>query len=275
MFYYKNWDRFCCALKESRIKLCTGEESLHVSEKFIVLKHDVEGAVPNAHRLASIEHKYGICGSYYVQAFLLKDPNNVTLLQEIQEMGHEISYHYDVLDAHSGNYDAAQKDFQKNLDEFHANGFIFQTICQHGNPIKKRIGYTSNRDFFRNEEIRRRYPEFVDMVVNYSQHVHTPYKYISDAGYAWNIITLPETNDLYPEVKNTRVGNQNKLTKLLLEGDCSFIVSTHPHRWRESAISIYLKFVFFRCVRSVVLVLKQVPFIEKILSKFYFLAKKI
>ncbi len=275
MFYYKNWDRFCHALSESGIKLCTGEESLHATEKFIVLKHDVEGCVPNAHRLASIEHKYGICGSYYVQAFLLKDSNNVAFLQEMQAMGHEISYHYDVLDAHSGNYEAAQKDFQKYLDVFHACGFKFQTICQHGNPVKQRIGYTSNRDFFRNEDIRKRYPGFVDMVVNYSQYVKTPYKYISDAGYRWNVITEPETNDLHPDVKNTQIGDFNKLTQLLFESNCSFVVSTHPHRWRNSAFSIYLKIAFFRCVKSAVLLLKRIPVIEKILSKFYFLAKKI
>ncbi len=275
MFYYKNWDRFCCALKENGTKLCTGEESLSATEKFVVLKHDVEGAVPNAHKLASIEHKYGICGSYYVQAFLLNDPKNVALLQEMQAMGHEISYHYDVLDAHSGDYDAAQKDFQKYLDEFHANGFKFQTICQHGNPVKERLGYNSNRDFFRNKDILKRYPKFVDMVVNYSQHVRTPYKYISDAGYGWNIITLPETNDLHPEVKNIRIGNFEKLTKLLLESENSFVVSTHPHRWRDTVFSIYLKIAFFRCVKSAVLLLKRIPFVEKILSKFYFLAKKI
>ncbi len=275
MFYYKNWDKFCGALKECGLKLCTGEESLHATGKFIVLKHDVEGAVPNAYKLASIEHEHGICGSYYVQAFLLKDPANVALLQKMQEMGHEISYHYDVLDAHSGDYDAAQKDFQKYLDEFHTNGFAFQTICQHGNPVKQRIGYTSNRDFFRNKDIRKRYPDFVDMVVNYSQHVRTPYKYISDAGYGWNIITLPETNDLHPEVKNTRIGGFKSLTNLIVESDCSFVVSTHPHRWRNTAWGIYSKIVLFRCVKSVVMLAKRIPFVERILSKFYFLAKKI
>lgn len=275
MFYYKNWDRFCCALKESRIKLCTGGESLRATEKFIVLKHDVEGSVPNAHKLASIEYKYGICGSYYVQAFLLKDPKNIALLQDMQAMGHEISYHYDVLDAHSGDYDAAQKDFQKYLDEFHYCGFKFKTICQHGNPVKQRIGYSSNRDFFRNEDIRKRYPEFVDMVVNYSKHVHTPYRYISDAGYRWNIITLPETNDLYPDVKNIKVGNFNKLLELVLQSKDSFIISTHPHRWKNTAIEIYTKICVFRIVKIIVTLLRRVPFIETILNKFYFLAKKI
>lgn len=161
MFYYKNWERFCEALSKCGVTLCTAEQSLKLpkTERFVVLKHDVETFVPNAHRLASIEHKYGICGSYYVQAYLMSDSKNIALLKEMQSWGHEISYHYDVLDAHAGDYKAAEEDFIKYSKVFADNGFRYGTICQHGNPVKKRVGYTSNRDFFRNQEIRSHYPD--------------------------------------------------------------------------------------------------------------------
>ncbi len=277
MFYYKKWDSFCRNLKELGCLLCTGEESLRedCSRRFVVLKHDIEDSVPNAHKLAGIEHKYGIRGSYYVQAYLLENENNVRLLQEMQSWGHEISYHYDVLDANAGDYAAAEKDFDKYLKVFYSFGFRFKTICQHGNPVKKRVGYTSNRDFFRNQEILSKYPDFVDMVVNYSQNVKCSYKYISDAGYSWNLITEPETNDLHPGVKNVRIGNFDKLFSLIKNTDCSYVVSTHPHRWRKSALGIYCKIVVFRCARTTVMILRKVPFVESILNKFYFLAKKI
>ena len=82
MFYYKNWERFCEALSKSGVTLCTAEEAhkLPKGKRFVVLKHDVETFVPNAHRLAAIEHRYGICGSYYVQAYLMSDPKNIELL---------------------------------------------------------------------------------------------------------------------------------------------------------------------------------------------------
>ena len=72
MFYYKNWERFCESLSKCDVTLCTAEQSLRLpkGERFVVLKHDVETFVANAHRLAAIEHKHGICGSYYVQAYL-------------------------------------------------------------------------------------------------------------------------------------------------------------------------------------------------------------
>lgn len=277
MFYYKKWDDFCKKLVNSGITLCTAEESLKLENgtRFVVLKHDVETFVSNAYKLATIEHKHGIRGSYYVQAYLMNDENNIRLLKEMQTWGHEISYHYDVLDAHAGDYKAAEKDFIEKSKIFEKAGFKYGTICQHGNPVKNRVGYTSNRDFFRHKEIRRRYPQWVDMVVDYSKFSVSKYKYISDTSYRWNIITEPETNDLHPEVKNTRIGSFDKLFSLIEESNESFIVSTHPHRWMDKAWKIQTKIVVFRVVRNTVMIARHIPGIERLFNKFYFLAKKI
>lgn len=277
MFYYNNWESFCEKLSKSGITICTSEQSLTLPNtmRFVVLKHDVETFVANAHKLASIEHKYGICGSFYVQAYLMSDPININLLKEMQSWGHEISYHYDVLDAHAGNYATALQSFKKYMKLFADCGFKFGTICQHGNPVKKRIGYTSNRDFFRNREIHAQYPNLVDMVVDYSQHIQQKYRYISDAGYRWNIITEPETNDLHPDVKNVRVGGFKNLEALINDTDYSYVISTHPHRWMSNAWKISLKIVIFRVLRNTVMVARHIPGVEWLLNKFYFLAKKI
>lgn len=277
MFYYKNWERFCKALSRNGITLCTAEQSLKLQKEkcFVVLKHDVETCVPNAYKLAAIEYKYGICGSYYVQAYLMSEPENIRLLKEMQSWGHEISYHYDVLDAHAGDYKAAEEDFRKYMKVFADNGFSFGTICQHGNPVKKRVGYTSNRDFFRNQEIHSHYPDLVDMVVDYSKHIEHKYRYVSDASYQWNIILDPENNDLHPELKNEKVSGFKSLLELVNDTDYSYIISTHPHRWMSNAWKINLKICIFRIVRSIVMVVRHIPGIEWLLNKFYFLAKKI
>ena len=276
MFYYKNWEDLCSFVKKQGIITVTAKDSLKIAKEkqFIVLKHDVECNVPKAYRLAQIEHKHGICGSYYVQGYLLNDSENIRLLQEMQSWGHEVSYHYDVLDACSGDYDKALEQFSDYLLKFSNAGLEFTTICQHGNPVKNRVGYTSNRDFFRNEKIKKQYPQFIDMVVNYSQHTDHEYKYISDAGYCWNIITLPETNDLHPEVENIKIGSFKNLQKEIKKGK-SLIISTHPHRWRKSAFGIYAHIYLFKIVRAVVKCLRNVPGMNWILNKFYFLAKRI
>ena len=276
MFYFKNWECFCAFLQSKKIFCCTASESLNVMKdtQCIVLKHDVEGDVPKAYKLAQIETSHGIKGSYYVQGYLMKDSKNIAMLQEMQTWGHEISYHYDVLDACNGDYERAIREFSDFLNLFYKAGFCFNTICQHGNPVKRRVGYTSNRDFFRNEKVRTLYPQFVDMVVDYSHYVKYEYKYISDAGYCWNIITLPETNDLYPDVKNIKIGSFSNLMDEVNKG-VSLVISTHPHRWKSSFIAIYSHIYFFRIVRFVIKSILHIPGVENILSKFYFLAKKI
>lgn len=277
MFYYQNWDKFCAIIKASDFVTCRADESINLSKdvKFIVFKHDVETKVCRALRLAEIEHNHGINGTYYVQAYLLDDPQNVAMLKRLQEMGHEISYHYDVLDANNGNYEKADKDFSDRLGRFNSEGFVFRTICQHGNPVKERIGYNSNRDFFRNTEIKSKYPNLVDMVVNYSEHVKSPYKYVSDAGYMWKHITEPETNDLNPDAETIPIGDFEKLEKFILNANCSIVLSTHPHRWENSAMKINLKIIVFKFVRTTVRSIEKAPIMRKILNKFYFLAKKI
>lgn len=277
MFYYHNWDRFCQFVKNSNFATCTAEESLSTPKdrKFIVLKHDVEGNVPKALKLAEIEHRYGIRGSYYVQAYLIENPENVSILKKMKELGHEISYHYDVLDANSGDFEKAEKDFAYWIKQFNENGFVFKTICQHGNPIKKRVGYTSNRDFFRNPKIKAKYNQFVDMVVDYSQYIGQWYNYISDAGYMWKHITEPETNDLNPDSPTIPIGNFNRLKEFISNSACSIVLSTHPHRWEESKAKIMCKIGFFKCARTTAKTLQKIPFAYSILNRFYFLAKKI
>ena len=193
----------------------------------------------------------------------------------MQSWGHKISYHYDVLDAHAGDYAAALQSFKKYMKVFADNGFTFGTICQHGNPVKKRIGYTSNRDFFRNKEIHAQYPDLVDMVVDYSQHTEHKYRYISDASYRWNIISEPETNDLHQEVKNLSIGGFKNLLALVNDNEYSYVISTHPHRWMGTAWKINLKIAIFRLIRNTVMFARHIPGVEWLLNKFYFLAKKI
>lgn len=154
-FVFKTWDGFCRNLQERGIYSVPAAEILQGREgQFLTLKHDVETDVPKAYEMAKIEKKYGHKGSYYVQAYLLEEKKNIDLLRKMQQMGHEISYHYDVMDACGGDIVAAMEAFAENLRLFTASGFEIVTLCQHGNPVVERKGYHSNRDFFRNEKVR-------------------------------------------------------------------------------------------------------------------------
>lgn len=277
MFYYDNWDKFCArvsALNVETIRARDLAENRNRSQ-FIVFKHDVETCPVKALKLAQIESRYGIRGSYYIQAYLLKSAVNVNILQEIKDLGHEVSYHYDVLDANDGDFEKAQEEFEANLEMFKSNGFEIETVCQHGNPVKNRLGYTSNRDFFRNKSIAQYFCPIVDVMVNFKVKTEARYLYISDAGYAWNVISDPENNDRVMGVPDVPLKQGLNSVLELLDKGFSIILSTHPHRWQNNKASIYFKVVLFKTVRFFVKFVSKVPVIKNTLNRFYFLAKRI
>lgn len=273
IFVYKNWERFCFQLKEKGIVSIPAREVTEELDTFLVLKHDIENAVPRACKLAEIEHRHGHRGSYYVHAYLLEDPHNVELLKKMQDMGHEISYHYDVMDSSHGNIDQAIIEFEKSRKQFEALGFHLETVCQHGNPVVERVGYTSNRDFFRNQRVQKLYPQIADIMVDYKIKYHTDYTYYSDTGRKFNLIYDPINNDVVKsDDMNTPYENLKSLLPELAE---KAIISTHPHRWTESAVSYIVKEKTFKVIKSMAKLMMKVPIFKKIMSRYYYLAKKI
>ena len=125
IFVFKAWEKFCSQLDKEGLHSIPACAVTAGKRSYLVLKHDVETNVPCAYKMASIEHTYGHCGSYYVQAYLLDDPKNVELLTDMQKMGHEISYHYDVMDSSKGDMEKALAEFIKNKELFEKTGLFF------------------------------------------------------------------------------------------------------------------------------------------------------
>ena len=243
---------------------------------YVVLKHDVETNVKSAFKIAQIESKYGHCGSYYVQAYLLDEQKNVEMLKQMQEMGHEISYHYDVMDANGGDIPSAIEDFEKNRAKFERNGFHLVTLCQHGNPIVERKGYTSNRDFFRNEKVQQKFSCLADVMVDFKEKAGVEYLYFSDAGRKFKFIFDPINNDIIPsDDKNISFENLNAVYSYVEYLGANAIISMHPHRWVKSKIKYVVKTAIFKVIRAIAKVLSKIPFMKKFMSKYYYLAKKL
>ena len=83
IFTYKKWDSFCHSLQRAGFQSVPAREVKAFSGSYLVLKHDVETNVPSAYRIAQIEKEYGHRGSYYVQAYLLENKENVELLRKM------------------------------------------------------------------------------------------------------------------------------------------------------------------------------------------------
>ena len=275
IFIYNRWDCFCKKLADKGVKSIPTKEIVSSNNNYVVLKHDVETNVQRALRLATIEHKYGHRGSYYVQAYLLHNKENTRMLRKMQQMGHEISYHYDVMDSCKGDLDKAIKEFSDNKLLFENNGFKIDTVCQHGNPVVERVGYTSNRDFFRNEKVRKIYPGITDVMVNLKSDVPTDYIYYSDAGRMFKMIYDPLNNDIVnSDDKNIAYQDLDKLYDAL-DFSKGVIISTHPHRWCGSAAGYLVKTYIFKIVRALAKMIMKIPLAKKIMSRYYYLAKKI
>ncbi len=275
IFVYKKWKNFCDNLQKKGFISIPACDINSKSGNYLVLKHDVETDVRHAYEIAKIEYLYGHRGSYYVQAYLLDNPENIELLKQIRKMGHEVSYHYDVMDSCHGNLDSAVDEFERNRQLFEDNGFSVVTVCQHGNPVVERIGYSSNRDFFRSDRVNELYPDISDIMVNFKSKKSTDYLYFSDAGREFKLIYDPINNDIInSDDKNISFDDLGKLLNNL-DTKKGNIISIHPHRWTKSSALYLIKSCIFKTAKAIAKALMKIPFFKKVMSKYYYLAKKI
>lgn len=270
MFVYSHWHKICKELSDNH-KCILANQILEQDKScsWVVVKHDVETNVSKALRLARIEAKYNIQATYYVQSSLLRD--NKENLKEISRLGHEVSYHYDVLDSNNGNYKYAISEFLQTLNDFKELGFIVSTVCPHGNPIINREGWSSNKDFFRDTNVSKMFPDILDIVVHLPSRIGNNYMYVSDASYSWRIIANVEDND----IKNKGDQEIADFFKVLSENTECLIISTHPHRWQSSRIIALLKTVIFKIIRLTAKLVSKIPFVKNIMSRYYYLARNI
>jgi hypothetical protein len=270
-FVLSEWARLCASLPSE--SCCTVAEILdkEAADRWICIKHDVETDVTRAVDIAEIEAEYGIRATYFVQSYLLK--KNAALLRKISELGHEVTYHYDVLDSNLGDMQLAIEEFSRTLEDFALEGFEVRTVCPHGNPLMKRSGWSSNKDFFRSTDVQKLFPNIFDIVVQGRARVNRRFSYISDAGYSFKKITDILDNDIR-ESEDIALVSYGELIKVI-KNEQAIVISTHPHRWRRHKIlAWFLKQRFFG-VRRVASFLAKSIVLKGLLSKFYFLAKKM
>jgi len=244
-----------------------------VSQLFI--KHDVEANINRAVRMAEVEYKLGHVTTYYFQGDFIETKSGKKAIKKIASYGHEIAYHYDVLDANNGDYIKSTAQFKYYLDKFSSLRYRIKTVCPHGNPTKNRNGWNSNKDFFRNKKIRNLFPKIIDIVVDFPQ-IFTKGLYISDAAYKLRIITEIANNDQSNDsaMLDGIIIQWKDLNKLVKEQNAT-VLSIHPHRIMNNNFTLILQKIIFRIAKKSYIVLRKIPFISTIVSKFYKLSRLI
>lgn len=274
MATFRSYKRICNAVKMSNKHIFLVEkDGVSYSKPFIMIKHDVEKKPKKALQMAIIESSFGIQSTYYFQAYLFTE-KNLSFLKKIQELGHVVSYHHDVMDQTKGNISDALSIFKKNVEWLNNNGFSFKTVCQHGNPLIEREGYNSNRDFFRSEKVKAQYPTLIDIMVNFPDAICRDYLYISDAGQKWKIIDSPTENDL-PSFNGKDIDIDNLEEFINSNHQDNILISCHPHRYYKLWIASATHFIVFKFIRFLAKILIKIPFVKKWYQRNYGIAKKI
>lgn len=277
-FIYSEWDLFCKGLQREGIQSITAREILRKAQtdeldkgfRFVNLKHDVESQPQKALDLARIEHKYGHCATYYVQAYLMTESNK-SIFQEIQKLGHEVTYHHDVIDGAKGELAKAISIYTTNIDKFKSLGFNIQTVCQHGNPVSD----YDNRDFFRSRLVQENFPNHSDIMVDFMHKIGQKYIYISDVGMGFKIVIDPLNLEKRSESeKYIILGDLNNvINELQSNPNASYIVSAHPHRYNKSLLKSTMRKYLFKIIKVVAKTLFLIPGVKKFLFRFNSITK--
>jgi hypothetical protein len=207
-------------------KVCDFLESL--PNKCIILRHDVDRDIARNLAMAKLEHNYGIKSTFYFRH--IQEIFKPEIILKIAEMGHEIGYHYEVMDKANGNYENAIEIFKYELKDFREIVDI-KTICMHGNPLKP----WSNRDLWNKFDFR----DFDIIGEPYLSIDYDKVLYLTDTGRTWKNSKIRvkdvidkqsgDINDLLGDISST--DDVIKLINGELHSRICLLI--HPNRWCE------------------------------------------
>jgi len=206
--------------------------------KTVILRHDVDRKLAMAVDMASIEYDMGITATYYFRHIPgVFDPK---VIKKIELMGHEIGYHYEVLDKAKGDKKKAISIFEKELNTFRKY-FTIQTICMHGNPLAS----WSNRDLWQYYD----YKLFGIAGEPYLSIDYSDYFYISDTGRTWSgnfsikdVVNSPFSESINHTQDIIRLVNEEKYPH--------FCLLIHPNRWTDS-MPVWISELLWQNIKNV------------------------
>jgi hypothetical protein len=219
-----NYRSLCAAIKE-RQSDCRFIAYLNSKEKKgnIILRHDVDRKPKRALRMAKIESEMGIRSSYYFRS--TKGSFRPDIMKEIEGMGHEVGYHYEVLVRANGDAEKAVVLFEEDLKSFREYVEI-KTICSHGSPLSK----IDSRDLW----VEKSYSNY-GIAGDASVSV-TGVIYLSDTGGRWGSKANIRDN-VGDSIDSILVNSTHELIELLKNDfNINAYISCHPERWSNNAI---------------------------------------
>jgi len=213
--------------------------------KIITLRHDVDLLPQNSLRFAKIQNELGIQSSYYFRAVPASWDERI--IQEIENLGHEVGYHYENMDTCNGDIDKAWDDFRYNLDKLRKLVDV-KTICMHGSPRSK----------FDNKDIWKKYNyKSLDLIGEpYYDVDFDKVLYLTDTGRRWDGwqtsvrdkvpqqeewikqgLVFHSTQDIINAFKTGRALSVNpEPSRREVEVPNQIMFTMHPQRWHNKPL---------------------------------------
>jgi hypothetical protein len=212
-------------------KIGAGDYRLKMMEN--IIRHDVDRSLTNALKMASLEYKRNIKTTYY---FRFPKTFNQKIIQKIFKMGHEIGFHYEVLDKARGNLNNAIKIFEKEWAHF--SKWNAETICMHGNPLSP----WDNRNLWKKFDLKKynvKYEGYLSFNFN-------NISYFTDTGRKWN-----NSKNSIKDITNSVLKKIKNSDQLIAEikNIKRFYILTHPCRWNDNVVQ-WLKELIWQNVKN-------------------------
>ncbi|PKN67507.1 MAG: hypothetical protein CVU57_02035 [Deltaproteobacteria bacterium HGW-Deltaproteobacteria-15] len=215
-----------------------------------ILRHDVDRRPGRALRMADVESLHGIRATYYFR--MLPGVFVSSIVKRIESLGHEIGYHYEVLDKAKGELALAERIFIQELEEMRSIADV-KTAAMHGNPFSTR----DNREFWTHHQPA----EFGLVGEAYVSFKEKDIVYLTDTGRGWNRARfnvrdrLPyECGAFMPPFRSTwdlmEALRERRFGKVYLQ--------IHPNRWTSNSYQWYSQRAEDSCLNALKWVLLQI-----------------
>ena len=231
-FTLKKYRKLCLAVKEAgylplRVRDYLSDSGVNC----IILRHDVDRSPQSAFAMAELESELGICSTYYfrtTEGVFLHE-----IIKEIERLGHEIGYHYEVLDKAKGDREKALELFRNELENLRKFADV-KTIAMHGNPL---TSWTAE-ELWETHDFR----DFGILGDSSLSIDYTKVLYLGDVGRTWdgrysvkdllvkgNSKGFKTTDDVISAIENHEITNA-----------CLVV---HPNRWNDNIGRWVLEYV--------------------------------
>lgn len=196
-----------------------------IPDRSIVLRHDVDRKPENALDLARIEADVGVPSTYYFRA--IEKTFKPDILREIEQLGHEVGYHYEDLDRAKGDLKTAHRQFAVNLEQFREYVTV-DTICMHGNPLTSQ----DNREMWAKQNFEKH-----DLIgEGYLSFDFTEVTYFTDTNRTWyDEKTMVNDWPVGESKKPVQITSTWDLIELIENQQINrFYILSHPNRWADT-----------------------------------------